>query len=102
MSSLASLNAVYATPDQQFTLQNYTFQVGRNRIVALHRGVLEYTAGDCMLTKRNLSKVMYDLIKAKDMPVGNITITYTKLTVPRSPSDGFAATFLPEEGILTT
>lgn len=76
MSSLASLNAVYATPDQQFTLQNYTFQVDRNRIVALHRGVLEYTAGDYMLTKRNLTKVMYDLMKAKDMPVGNITITY--------------------------
>lgn len=76
MSSLTSLNAVYTTPDQQFTLQNYTFQVGRNRIVALHRGVLEYTAGDYVLTKGNLTKAMYDLLKAKDMPVGNITITY--------------------------
>ena len=76
ISSLASLNAVYANPEQQFTLQHYTFQVGRNRIVALHRGILEYTAGDYVLTKGELTKAMYELMKAKDMPVGNITITY--------------------------
>lgn len=76
MSSLTSLFAVYASPDLQFTLQHYTFQVGRNRIVALHSGVLENTAGDYILSRRDLAKAMYDLMVSKQMPMGDITITY--------------------------
>lgn len=76
ISSLASLFAVYDNKDQQFTLQHYTFQVGNNKIVALHRGILEFTAGNYTLNKYYLAQVMYNLMTAKNMPAGDIVITY--------------------------
>jgi hypothetical protein len=77
MTSLGNLFALFEKDDRDFELQGYRFGLRRNGIFAYKTGPLEYSAGDFMLRKYVLPRVMADLMEKKNMPIGDVRVVYS-------------------------
>jgi hypothetical protein len=77
MTSLGNLFALFEKDDSDFELQGYRFGLRRNGIFAYKTGPLEYSAGDFMLRKYVLPRVMADLMEKKNMPIGDVRVVYS-------------------------
>ena len=76
MSSLGNLFALFDQGERDFDLQGYRFGARKSYIFAYHTGELEYAAGDYVLRQVNLSRIMLGLMKKKDMPIGDVHVSY--------------------------
>ena len=76
MISLKSIYDVANGEDGEFKLQGYNFAVRYKRLYACNTGILEYTAGKYMIRSVKIASVMYDLLKKKNMPLGNVHVSY--------------------------
>jgi hypothetical protein len=83
MKSLSNLFAIYGQEDSDFKLQGYSFGIrGGNSgyIFAYQTGVLAYTAGNYIMYEQELASIMFDLLKAKSFPLGDVHVTYYNST----------------------
>ena len=77
MTSLSNLFALFDQGESDFDLQGYRFGVRGGYIFAYKTGLLEYSAGDFMLRKYVLARVMADLMDKKDLPLGDVRVVYS-------------------------
>ena len=77
MASLGNLFAIFDQTDTDFDLQGYRFGVRGGYIFAYKTGPLEYSAGDFMLRKYVLARVMADMMDKKELPIGNVRVVYS-------------------------
>lgn len=76
IASLSSLFALFGNGDSDFDLQGYNFAVRGRRIIAYHKGKLEYTAGEYVLSQVNAAMIMEDLLEAKQLPLKEVTVSF--------------------------
>ena len=76
MTSLGNLFSLFGKEDSDFSLQGYRFGVRKTYIFAYHVGPLEYSAGEHVLRQTTLALIMKELMKKKDMPLGDVRIVY--------------------------
>lgn len=74
ITSLSSLFAAVNGADSDFSLQGYNFAVRSKRLYAYNNGILKYTAGNYTIRKPHLANAMYELIRQKDLPIGEVHI----------------------------
>jgi hypothetical protein len=76
MASLGNIFALYDQGDRDFDLQGYRFGVRKAYIFAYHTGSLEYAVGEYILRQNTLARIMLDLMKKNNLPLGDVHVSF--------------------------